>query len=104
VRIEFKSEGGLAHFPGLSKPIVIDTAQLPQGESVQLEGLVDAARFFDLPAVVGLPRPGAADYRKHTITITDGTRSHCVQVYDPIQPQELGKLVAALKTKTPGKP
>jgi hypothetical protein len=99
VRIEFKSEGGLAHFPGLSGQIAVDTAQMPAGESGQVERLIETAQFFDLPKVLGQPRPGAADYRKYTVTITDGLRSHSVQVYDPIERTALRNLVDFLKTK-----
>jgi hypothetical protein len=99
MRIEFKSEGGIAHFPGLSKPAVVDTAQLPGDESTRIEGLVAAAQFFDLPPQVGGPRAGAADYRKHTITVTDGPRSHRVQVYDPVESPQLRDLIDFLKTR-----
>ena len=62
MRIQFKMEGGIASFPGLSKPITIDSDQLPQQESDELKRLVNTTHFFDLPAVIGSPAPGAADY------------------------------------------
>ena len=37
MRIQFKMEGGIASFPGLSKPITIDSDQLPQQESDELK-------------------------------------------------------------------
>jgi hypothetical protein len=104
VRIEFKSEGGIAHFPGLSRPIVIDTAQLPQGESEPLEALINAVRFFDLPPAVGQPRPGSADYRTYTLTITDGARSHSIKAYDPIENDALRTLIDSLRTRSRSKP
>jgi hypothetical protein len=104
VRIEFKTEGGIAHFPGLSKPIVIDTAQLPEDKSKALEALIDAARFFDLPAAVGQPRPGAADYRTYSITVTDGARRHSIKAYDPIENDALRALIDALRTPSRRKP
>lgn len=100
MRVEFKSEGGIAHFPGLSQPIIIDTAALSGEESRRLSGLVAASGFFDLPPTVDQPRPGAADYRRYIITITDGPRHQSVQVYDPIHHQELRSLVDYLKAKS----
>jgi len=45
MRIQFKMEGGIAYFPGLSKPITIDSDQLPTQESDELKRLVNATRF-----------------------------------------------------------
>ena len=53
--IEFRSEGGFAHFPGRSRPIEIDTAQISMDEAGRLKELIGAAQFFDLPAVLKQP-------------------------------------------------
>jgi hypothetical protein len=100
MHIELKAEGGIAHFPGLSKPAVVDTDQLPVEEAGQLEDLVKAARFFDLPPIVGLPHPGAADFRKYTITIVDGSRRNSVQMVTPIEDGDLRRLLDYLRAKT----
>jgi hypothetical protein len=50
MRIEFKQEGGLAHIPGLSEPVSMDTAQMPDEQARELERLVEHARFFRSPA------------------------------------------------------
>src|SRR5215472_1510504 len=63
MRITFQSQGGIAFFPGLNRPVVIDTAQLPAEERSKLEGLLQSTRFFALPASVGQTRRGAADVR-----------------------------------------
>src|SRR3712207_8447327 len=68
MRISFRMEGGLAHVPGLSEPVSVDTDELPAEEASELERLIEAARFFELPATSALPR-GAADYQKYTITV-----------------------------------
>ncbi len=52
MRIQLKIEGGLAYFPGLSKPITIDGNALPPQEADKLKQLLDAAHFFDLPPVL----------------------------------------------------
>lgn len=92
MRISFKTEGGLAHVPGLSEPVPIDTDELPAKEASELERLIEAARFFDLPATSALPR-GAADYQKYTITVATPARSHTAQLTDPIEDLHVQELV-----------
>ena len=99
MRIQFKLEGGIAYFPGLSKPITIDSDQLPAQEADELKRLVNATRFFDLPAVIGSPAPGAADYRQYTITIEDHGKQHTVRLTDPIEDSNLQALLNYLKTR-----
>ena len=100
MRIEFKMEGGFAHFPGLSKPVVIDTDQLSQEESAMLEQQVQKARFFDLPGKVNVPRKGAADYYQYTITIQRGGEHHTIKLVDPIEDTNLNELSHFLKKKS----
>ncbi len=99
MRIQFKMEGGIAYFPGLSKPITIDSDQLPKQESDELKRLVNATRFFDLPIAMGLPSPGAADYRQYTITIQDEGKQHTVHLTDLIEDPNLQALLAYLRAR-----
>jgi hypothetical protein len=99
MRIQLKMEGGIAYFPGLSKPITIDSDQLPRQESDELKRLVNATRFFDLPAVIGSPSPGAADYRQYTITLQDEGKQHTVHLTDPIEDPSLQALLTYLKAR-----
>jgi hypothetical protein len=95
MRISFRMEGGLAHVPGLSEPVSIDTDELPAEEASELERLIEAARFFELPATSALPR-GAADYRKYTITVATPARSHTAHLTDPIDDLHVQELVSHL--------
>lgn len=97
MRIEFAVEGGLAHFPGLAEPVTVDADLLGQDDAEQLRRLVAAARFFDLPAAVGAPARGAADYRQYILTIDDGSRTHTVRVLEPIEDPVLQELVQAVQ-------
>jgi len=99
MRIELKSDGGVANFPGLSRAVVVDTNHLLPEECDHLSQLLTAAGFFDLPAVVGPPRSGAADYRKHTITVTQGPRKHTIEVFEPIANHALANLIEYLKRR-----
>jgi hypothetical protein len=98
MRIQLKIEGGLAYFPGLSKPIKIESNELPDQEANKLKQLLDAAHFFDLPPVLNAPAPGAADYHQYTITVDDDNKHYTVQMTDPIEPN-LQALLSYLKTK-----
>ncbi len=99
MRVRFKTEGGVAFFPGLSRPVTIDSGELPENEAVELRRRVEEARFFDLPPTVGEPPPGAADYLRHTITVEDEDRSHTARVTDPVEDPALRALVGYLDAK-----
>jgi len=100
MRVQFKTEGGITYFPGLSKPVTIESADLPQAEADTLRRLVEAARFFELPADSRALRRGAADYHQYMITVEDGRRHHTVRLADPIESPELQALVEFLREKT----
>jgi len=99
MRIQLKIDGGLAYFPGLSKPITIDSNALPVQEADKLKQLLEAAHFFDLPPVVSAPAPGAADYHRYTITVDDNSKHHTVQLTDPVQEPNLQALLSYLQTQ-----
>jgi hypothetical protein len=99
VVINFESGGGFAHFPGLSRPVRIDTAELAPEQAVQLEGLVERARFFEQPPETGAPPPGAADLRSYTITVQDGDRTHTVRTSDALADPALRDLVEHLRAQ-----
>lgn len=94
--IDFESEGGFAHLPGLSRPLRIDTAELSEEQADQLKGLVEHARFFEQPPEVGGPPPGAADLRSYTITVSDGDRTHTVRTSDALADPALRNLLQHL--------
>jgi hypothetical protein len=97
MRIELSEEGGVAYFPGLAKPVSIDVNLLDAGEAEQLTRLIERAGFFDLPATLGTPAKGAADYRQYTLTIDDGSRQHTVRIQEPIEDPAVDELVQAVR-------
>ena len=58
--------------------------------------LVEAARFFELPAVMRSPAPGA-DRFQYKISVETGELAHTVQVDEAAVPAELQPLIAWLK-------
>jgi hypothetical protein len=97
VVVNFESGGGFAHFPGLSRPVRIDTTELAPAQADQLKGLVERARFFEQPAEVGGPPPAAADLRSYTITVQDGDRTHTVKTSDALEDPALRDLIEHLR-------
>src|SRR2546429_3907984 len=99
MQIQFKMEGGIAFFPGLSKPMTIDSDQLPQQEFDELKWLVNTTHFFDLPTTVNSPSPSAADYYQYTITIQDEGKQHTVHLTDPVKDPNLQALLSYLRAR-----
>jgi hypothetical protein len=100
MRIEFQTEGGIAYFPGLSEPVVIEGDALSAEDTSELQRLLEAARFFDRPTTTGAPRRGAADVRQYTITVEEGGRQHTLHLTDPVEDPALQQLLRFLQTKT----
>jgi hypothetical protein len=99
MQVQLQIDGGFAFMPGLSKPTTIGSETLSSQEIDKLRQLLDAVHFFELPPVINTPKPGAADYRRYTITVDDGSKHHKVQMTDPIQDPNLQALLTFLKTK-----
>ncbi|OGB23999.1 MAG: hypothetical protein A3I66_14880 [Burkholderiales bacterium RIFCSPLOWO2_02_FULL_57_36] len=97
MQVEMSEEGGVAYFPGLAKPVSIDVDSMEAGAADQLRQLIEHANFFDLPATVGTPAKGAADYRQYTLTIDDGPRKRTVRIQEPIEDPALNELVQAVR-------
>jgi len=98
MRVQFKTDGGFAYLPGLSKPVTIDTDGLTPEEAGKLERLVEAAGFFELPATSDPPR-GGADLRTYTISVTSSGRGHTVRIVEPVENPQLQALVDYLSEK-----
>lgn len=96
MKVQFQTSGGIAYFPGLAKPVTIDTAQAPQDADTLARQLA-AADFFNLPSVANSPAPRSFDAQTYTITIDDGQRRHTVQVSEPITDPNLRALVDHLR-------
>jgi hypothetical protein len=103
MRIVFKTEGGFATFPGLNRPMTIDSTELAEQDAAELARLVEGAHFFAQSAVANAPPVGAADYRQYTITVEDGPRQHTVRLTDPIPAPELQALVQFLQRQVRGR-
>jgi hypothetical protein len=99
MRVELQTEGGVAFFPGLSKPVVVNSVDLPKEQAGQLQQLIDGAHFFELPAAPRSLPKGAADMRRYTLTVEDGRRSRTVRLADPIEDTNLRALIDFLQNQ-----
>jgi hypothetical protein len=78
--------------------VTIDTDDLPAQEANELERLIEAARFFELPET-SLPPRGAADYLRYTLSVTRPEHRHTVHLTDPIEDPGVQALVEYLEAK-----
>jgi hypothetical protein len=76
MRIDYERTGG---FAGMRLAATIDTATLPADQAGALQGAIEAAHFFDLPARIPSP-PQVADQFNYHVTIQDGGKRHTVDV------------------------
>jgi Emfourin len=98
VHVELKTEGGVAFFPGLARPFVLDTAALSAEETERLNVLVEACRFFDRPDPAPPARRGA-DAREYVLTIeVESTGRRTLHLRDPVTP-DLADLLDFLRAK-----
>ena len=74
MRINFERTGG---FAGMRLSATIDTAALPADQASALQGAIDAAHFFDLPAQIPAP-PQVADQFHYHVTIEAEGKRHTV--------------------------
>ena len=98
MRITLFTEGGLAHFPGLHRPVAISLEELPSESQTQLRSCIDSADFFNLPSQPQPPTPGAADYRTYVITIETPQRTHTVAVREPVKDECMRRLIQLLRS------
>lgn len=95
MRIQFKTEGGFAHFPGLSRPTTINSEDLPPAEARRLQKLVQA---IDTTGQKESAATGA-DYQSYTIQIETAEESYTVRASEPVADPSLQELVDFLRGK-----
>ncbi len=101
MRITFKTDGGVAYFPGLAKPFVFESDQLGKKDAKSLQSLIENANFFALPTTIGKAAAQSADMQHYTLTIEDGKKANTVKLVNNASPevQALFDQVRSLVTK-----
>jgi hypothetical protein len=92
MRIDYERTGG---FAGMRFAATIDTTTLPVDQAAELQGLIDKAHFFDLPAKIPAP-PNVADQFNYRVTIEATGKRHTVEAGDASASPELQALLQQL--------
>jgi hypothetical protein len=91
MRISFSTDGGFVFMPGLRKPFVIDTAELPAELAKEIESLVRQAK----PGAVA---PAGADQRSYRIEAGSGPGAFTLDFTDPVTDPAARRLIELLDT------
>jgi hypothetical protein len=76
---------GLVYAPGLARPVVIDTDELPATAATKLERLTDDAKLFEqADATLGTGSGKSRDAQETLITVEAEGREWTFRVTDPI--------------------
>ena len=94
MRVRFERTGG---FAGIRVDATIDTDDLPPEDARELEEMVSAAGFFDLPAVVAALAPGA-DRFQYSLTVQHESREHTVELGESAATGAMDTLLQRLST------
>ena len=92
MRIHFERTGG---FAGMRMTAVVNTESLSPEEACDLREMLDTAGFFDLPAAITSPTPGA-DRFHYKLTVEAEGRRHTVDVGEAAVPETLRPLIQQL--------
>lgn len=103
LRIALQVDGGLASFPGLRRPVTLDSDNLSPDQAAQLCELIDRSDFF---RVSPSHPPNAPDARTYTVEIEDGPRRRMLRLTEPIADPALRQLVSGIRScvQRDGKP
>ncbi len=89
-------EGGFAHFPGMARPLVVDSARLPTDAAATLRGLCEAV-IAEGTGSATVQASSVEDARSYRLKIDTGSATHELTCVDPIG-QNAADLVAFVKT------
>jgi hypothetical protein len=89
MKILFERTGG---FTGRKLRGTLDSTDLPPNQVHQLKKLLKKSRFFELPAELELPNPGA-DQFNYKVTVENENGRHTVEASDGAIPGEMRPLL-----------
>src|SRR5713101_5662524 len=89
MQVHFERSGGLA---GLRISHDVDSANLSPEEASELSKLIEAAHFFELPAVLRAIQPGA-DRFQYKLRVKTDPQEHSVEFDETAAPEGLRPLL-----------
>ncbi|MGB9236837.1 MAG: protealysin inhibitor emfourin [Terriglobales bacterium] len=95
MRILVERSGG---FAGISQTNSLSTDQVPAQEAKKIADLVEAAGFFELPAVIESNGPGG-DRFQYKITVESERGAHTVNVDEAAVPAGLEPVLVWMKSR-----
>lgn len=100
MKIYFERTGG---FAGMRMTATVNTESLSPDKARELRDMVDAAAFFDLPALIAAPTLEADRFR-YKLTVEVEGRRHTVEMSDAAVPDALRPLLQKLTVaaRSPG--
>ncbi len=93
MQIYFERSGG---FAGIRFQTSVNTEELPPQQADPLRDMVYNASFFDLPQQLEQVSPRGADRFTYRLTVTDGERTHTIELGDANVPEKLQPLLQQL--------
>jgi hypothetical protein len=99
MEIIFSTEGGIAAFPGLSRPVALHSRDFSAEEMSELRRILEGSALFEKAGAQGETRKRGADYQTYTIVVEEAGQRHVIKVSDPVEDENLKALVALLRKK-----
>jgi hypothetical protein len=97
MKIQYSEEGGIAFFPGLATPKVINLSDLSGEEAEELQRLISEADFWNLPTLIGSVPKQVPDSRQFIITVEDNNRSHTIKIAEPVGDSQISILLETIR-------
>ncbi len=97
MRVRFAIEGGLAHFPGLARPVEIDLDRLPAAEAEQLRELFERVGARAGATLAQGTAGRGADRRLYRIELEGPQGRSLLEVEEPLTDADLQRLVRMLE-------
>jgi hypothetical protein len=97
MRFKLETEGGVAFFPGLARPVAIDTDELSPEEAARWNELAAQAMLWECDAPPHAPT-SARDQRTYTLVVEDGGKRRHMRLTDPL-PAEVRPLIRELEAE-----
>lgn len=95
MRIDYERTGG---FAGMRLAATVNTEALPAEEARGLREAVEAAKFFELPALIA-SAPQGADRFHYKLTVEAEGRRHTVEMSEAVVPEALRPLLQQLMAR-----
>ncbi len=92
MRVELRIDGGLAYFPGLARPVMLDGARLSAADQAELARLCRAALADPGPESAARAE-ALPDARRYRLAIDIDGETHALAAADPVAQPAVAALI-----------